>query len=78
VLLARWARQRLEELVRSPEVRIDLVACGAAPRDRDGRRCGVLYADGRDIASTMIREGLAHPYICENDHCPARQPWCTE
>jgi hypothetical protein len=74
---ARWARHHLEELVSSPIVRIDLVDCAAGPRDRYGRGCGILYADGRDVAPTMIREGLAHPYVCEAGHCPQRQPWCT-
>jgi hypothetical protein len=41
-----WARHRLEELASSPQVRIELAACGAVLRDRDGRRCAVLYADG--------------------------------
>jgi endonuclease YncB( thermonuclease family) len=44
-LLARWARHRLEELVSSPVVRIDLVDCAAGPRDRYGRLCGRLYAN---------------------------------
>jgi prepilin-type processing-associated H-X9-DG protein len=75
-LLARWARHRLEELVSSPVVRIDLVECAAGHRDRYGRRCGILYADGhdadgRDVASTMIAEGLAHP-----NPGPTSQPWC--
>jgi endonuclease YncB( thermonuclease family) len=73
----RWARHRLEELVSSPQVRIELVECAAGHRDRYGRLCGILYADARDVAPTMIREGLA-PYVCQASHCPHCQAWCTQ
>jgi endonuclease YncB( thermonuclease family) len=73
-LLARWARHRLEELVCSPVVRLDLVDCPAGHRDRYRRLCGILYANSRDVSQTMIREGLARPYVCDAGHCPQRQP----
>jgi len=29
-----------------------------------GRRCGLLKANGEDLARILIREGLAHQYVC--------------
>jgi endonuclease YncB( thermonuclease family) len=49
--LDRWAQHRLEEPVSLHEVRIALVACDTAPRDRYGRRWGILYADGPHCAA---------------------------
>lgn len=69
---------RLEELVSSPQVRINLVECAQGETDRYGRRCGILYTNGQDVSQTMIREGLARPYVCEAGHCPICQPWCTQ
>jgi len=41
-----------------------------------GRRCALLKANGEDVAQTLIREGLAHSYVCGSYGCPKRKPWC--
>jgi NAD(P)-dependent dehydrogenase (short-subunit alcohol dehydrogenase family) len=49
------------------------------PRARDlvdvtRDRCGLLKANGEDVAQILIREGLAHPYVCGSLGCPKRKP----
>jgi hypothetical protein len=39
-----------------------------------GRRCGLLKANGEDVARILIREGLAHPYACGSLGCPTTSP----
>src|ERR1700756_5614100 len=34
-----------------------------------GRRCDLLKANGEDVARILIREGLAHPYVCGSLGC---------
>ena len=48
-----------------------------------GRHCGLLKANGEDVARILIREGLAHPYVCGSLVKPTRAasrrdaPWTT-
>jgi endonuclease YncB( thermonuclease family) len=41
-----------------------------------GRSCAILQADGRDVGSILIAEGLARPYSCGPTSCPRRHQWC--
>jgi len=41
-----------------------------------GRRCGILKADGRDVAAILISENLAVPFVCGQDVPPTPKPWC--
>ena len=41
-----------------------------------GRSCAILHADGRDVGSILIAEGLARPYACGPTSCPRRHQWC--
>ena len=55
------------------------VPCSCAPGTLNtpscnrGRLCGVLTANGVDVAKTMIAAGHARPYHCTASRCPRRQ-----
>ncbi|WP_233426786.1 thermonuclease family protein [Rhizobium mongolense] len=81
--LGNRARERLKELVSSPNVQLTKVAC-ACPAGTEGtdecnygRSCGVLKVGGRDVGKILIAEGLAVSFICEKGGCPRTpRPWC--
>ncbi|TCU10039.1 endonuclease YncB(thermonuclease family) [Rhizobium sullae] len=83
--LGNRAKERLKELVSSPDVQLTKVAC-ACPTGTEGtdacnygRSCGVLKVDGRDVDQILIAEGLAVPSICRGDRCPRTpRPWCGQ
>lgn len=80
--LATAATRRLRGLIADGKVHLQRVACACRAGTEGtracnyGRRCGVLTIDGRDVAQTMIVEGLARPYVCSGTSCPPRQGWC--
>ncbi|MDY6960287.1 MAG: thermonuclease family protein [Pseudomonadota bacterium] len=67
-ILGVAAKLRLAALTASPE-RVRLEPSGR--RDRYGRELARLLVDGRDVATILIGEGLAHPYSGGR-----RQGWC--
>lgn len=81
-VLAEAASQRLRELISSGEVTLERVSCACPPGTEDtskcnyGRRCATLKVDGKDVGPTLIKEALAHRYVCGETHCPPRQSWC--
>jgi endonuclease YncB( thermonuclease family) len=80
--LAQQAKQRLQQLVGSGQVTLQRVACACKPgtegtsRCNYGRLCATLRADGQDVGAILIREGLAHSYVCSGTGCPRRRSWC--
>jgi endonuclease YncB( thermonuclease family) len=78
----RAATVRLRQLVSSGSVELRRVPCACAPGTEGtrecnfGRLCASLYADGRDVGSVLIAEGLAEPYRCSGTRCPPRRSWC--
>jgi endonuclease YncB( thermonuclease family) len=77
------ATARLRDLVRSSKLDFEFVACACSPGTEGtpscnyGRRCGVLKADGRDVAAILIGENLAVPFVCGQTRCPPTpKPWC--
>lgn len=80
--LAEQATSRLEQLLRSDRVELQRVRCSCrqgtenTPECNYGRRCAILKVDAQDVGPILIREGLAHSYICGDIHCPRRQSWC--
>jgi micrococcal nuclease len=61
------AKQRLEELLATSEVRV----LESGKIDRYGRTLAKVTADGRDVGAILIGEGLARPYFGKK-----RQSWC--
>jgi len=81
--LADRATQRLQSLISSAgSAELTPVACACRPGTDGtsecnyGRSCGILYANGRDVGSILISEGLARPYACGPTGCPRRHQWC--
>jgi len=62
------AAGRLQRLLNSRTVRIE-----RAGRDKYRRTLARVYVGGENVASIMIREGLARP-----NHGQRRQPWCNQ
>jgi hypothetical protein len=82
-VLASKATHRLQELVDRSDVALARVACACSPGTEGtddcnyGRLCGTLRADGRDVGSVLIAEGLAERYTCGATSCPPRKDWCA-
>ena len=81
--LGQRAKQRLQALVDTSSLELTFIACSCPPRTEGtprcnhGRRCGVLKADGRDVGSVLMSEGLAVPFQCGKASCPPTpRPWC--
>jgi len=81
--LGERASARLKELVTGGATRLTKVACACPPGTErtdgcnHGRSCGTLLVVGKDLGDTLIREGLAVPFICVGTRCPAiPRPWC--
>lgn len=81
-LLAAEATDRLRELVDWGGISLRRVACACAPDTEGtrqcnyGRLCAKLTANGRDVGSILIAEGLAERYECRSTSCPRRRDWC--
>src|SRR6476659_7580500 len=81
--LGQRAKQRLQVLVDTGSLELTFIACSCPPgteatrRCNHGRRCGILRADGRDVGSVLMAEGLAVPFECGRTSCPPTpRPWC--
>jgi endonuclease YncB( thermonuclease family) len=76
------ATARLIDLIAAGDAHLVRVACACRPGEEGtrrcnyGRLCGSLKIAGHDVGQVLIREGLAHPYICGDSSCPRRQSWC--
>lgn len=80
--LAEQAQARLRSLLASGEPTLERVACACRAGTEGsqscnfGRLCAYLRIGGRDVGETLIREGLAQPFVCGMTSCPPRRPWC--
>jgi endonuclease YncB( thermonuclease family) len=81
--LGQKALRRVRELIQAGGLDYSPVACSCPSNIlgrlmcRFARSCGVLKAHGRDIGEILIAEGLAAPFVCEDQECSkAPRPWC--
>jgi endonuclease YncB( thermonuclease family) len=80
--LAAVASRRLRHLIVGGGLDLERVACSCRPGTEGtpacnhGRLCGTLTARGRDVGAILISEGLARPFLCGPQSCPAQQGWC--
>src|SRR5262245_28594568 len=80
--LGERATARLRMILSRSALELTEVRCSCPPGTQGtqscnyGRRCGLLKANGEDVARILIREGLAHPYVCGSLGCPKRKAWC--
>jgi micrococcal nuclease len=81
--LGQKALRRVRELIQAGDLDYSPVTCSCPSNIlgrlmcRISRSCGVLKAHGRDIGEILIAEGLAAPFVCEDQECSkAPRPWC--
>jgi endonuclease YncB( thermonuclease family) len=81
--LGAKATCRLRDLVRVGNLDFQFVTCSCPPGTERteacnyGRRCGTLTANGRDVGTILIAEGLAVPFQGGAARCPKTpRPWC--
>jgi|KBSMisStaDraftv2_1062788.scaffolds.fasta_scaffold05662_4 endonuclease YncB( thermonuclease family) len=80
--LADSATTRLRQLVANGQPALERVPCSCPPgtegtqQCNHGRLCARLRAEGRDVGTILINEGIARPYVCGQTGCPRRQSWC--
>lgn len=80
--LGQRATLRLRALVYAGHLDLQPIACSCRPGTEGtracnyGRSCARLNVNGEDVGDILIREKLAHVYICSADRCPRRLPWC--
>lgn len=81
--LAEAATNRLRHLIASGQPALERVPCSCAAgtegtqQCNHGRLCARLQAEGRDVGTILISEGLARRYVCGQAGCPRRQSWCN-
>lgn len=82
--LGTRAKERLKQLLSSGAPALVKVPCACPPgtegteRCNFGRSCGVLSVNGRDVADTLVAEGLAVAFHCGTTSCPRMpRPWCS-
>ena len=82
--LGNLAKARLKEIVAAGNLTLKRIPCSCAPGTEGteacnyGRSCGILLANGRDVAHTLISEGLAVRFVCGSTSCPPLpRPWCS-
>jgi endonuclease YncB( thermonuclease family) len=81
--LGARASKRVRELIEAGDLDYSPMTCSCPTTIlgrlmcRVARSCGVLKSRGRNIGEILIAEGLAAPFICEDERCPkAPRPWC--
>ena len=82
--LGTRAKDRLLQLLSSGSTALVKVPCACPPGTEGtkqcnfGRSCGVLSVNGRDVADTLVAEGLAVAFHCGTTSCPRLpKPWCS-
>jgi endonuclease YncB( thermonuclease family) len=77
------ATKRVRQLIDAGDLDYSPVTCSCPTTIlgrlmcRATRSCGVLKSHGRNIGEILIAEGLAAPFVCEDEQCPkAPRPWC--
>jgi micrococcal nuclease len=81
--LGAKAARRVRDLILAGGLDYSPVACSCPPSRLGrwfcnlGRSCGTLKANGRDVGDTLVEEGLAVPFSCDETGCPKTpKPWC--
>jgi len=81
--VATIAKERFVELLNSGSLDLTEVRCACVEstigtkRCNHGRKCGLLTLNGKNIGDTLIREGLAMPFVCSATRCPRMPDWET-
>lgn len=79
--VALLAKERLAELINGGQVDLTEVICSCPPEKlgtkkcNNGRKCGLLSVDGKNVGATLIAEELAMPFVCSATKCPKMPDW---
>ena len=83
--LGAKATRRVRDLVKAGNLDFEYVRCSCTEETLGtfvcnyGRDCATLRANGRDVGTILIEEGLAVPFICGTTRCPKTpRPWCEQ
>jgi endonuclease YncB( thermonuclease family) len=80
--LGDQATVRLQAIINMGNLTLQETRCSCSPGTigtrwcNFGRRCGILKANGENIGTLLIREGLARPFVCGEFRCPRLKGWC--
>jgi endonuclease YncB( thermonuclease family) len=77
------AKRLLQALVAEGGLDVRFGPCACRPGTEGtplcnyGRRCAAMWAQGSDVARSLIRARLAVPFECTARRCaPMQRPWC--
>ena len=83
--LGRRAKRELQAIIDSG-IKLDLteVRC-SCPESKigtrwcnNGRKCGTLSVNGKNVGEAMIAQGLASRFVCSRTKCPKQESWCCQ
>lgn len=79
--VATIAKERFAELLKSGPLDLTEVRCSCAESKigtkqcNNGRKCGLLTLNGKNIGEILIAEELAMPFVCDWSRCPHMPDW---
>jgi endonuclease YncB( thermonuclease family) len=79
--LATLAKERFVELLKSGPLDLTEVRCSCSESKigtkqcNNGRKCGLLTLNGKNIGDILIAEELAMPFVCGKSRCPRMPDW---
>lgn len=79
--VATIAKERFAELLKSGQLDLVEVRCSCSDSKigtkqcNNGRKCGLLTLNGKNIGNILIAEELAMPFICSRSRCPQMPDW---
>jgi len=83
--LGAKATRRLRDIIREGRLEFQYVRCSCPAGTEgsftcnNGRDCGTLRSNGKDVGEILIEEGLAVRFVCGPTHCPRTpRPWCPD
>lgn len=79
--VATIAKERFSQLLKSGPLDLTEVRC-SCPESKigtkqcnNGRKCGLLTLNGKNIGDALITEELAMPFVCGKSKCPRMPDW---
>lgn len=69
-LAARTAARLRQIISRGDRIDLQMIACACPPgtegtqQCKNGRPCGRLTVDGKDVGVILVAENLAHTFVC--------------
>jgi endonuclease YncB( thermonuclease family) len=79
--VAKIATERFQELINSGPLDLKEVPCSCRVGTQgtkacnNGRKCAILFLNGKNIGDTLIAEELAVSFVCNQTRCPKMPNW---